>query len=159
MKPAAKWFGLLVFVAVCLAAAGLGAVVTTPEIEGWYRAIDKPSWNPASYVFGPVWTTLYVMMAVAAWLVWKRDGWKPAQGPLWLFVGQLVVNVSWSWVFFRYHQIGLALADLVVLWVLIAATMIGFFRRSRAAGWLLMPYLAWVTFAGALNFAIWRLNS
>lgn len=153
-----RWIGLIVFLALCLGAGGLGAIATTPEIEGWYRTITKPDWNPPDYVFGPVWTTLYVMMAVAAWLVWKPNGFAAAKLPLGLFFAQLALNVAWSWLFFGMHQVGWAAAEILILWLAIAATTFTFFRNSKLAGWLLTPYLAWVTFASVLNFAIWRLN-
>ena len=110
-------------------------------------------------MFGPVWTTLYVMMAVAAWLVWKQAGVRDAAVPLALFGGQLVLNVAWSFIFFGLHQPGWACVEIVVLWLAIVATVVAFFRQSRGAGWLLLPYLAWVSFAAVLNFAIWRLNA
>ncbi len=139
-------------------AGGLGAIATTPEIEGWYATLEKPSWNPPGYVFGPVWTTLYLMMAVAAWLVWRPAGFKTATLPLVLFAVQLVLNVAWSWIFFGLHQPGWAFVEIVFLWLAIVATIVAFLRCSRAAGWLLVPYLAWVSFASVLNYAIWQLN-
>ncbi|MCM2372087.1 TspO/MBR family protein [Aporhodopirellula aestuarii] len=153
-----RWFGLAVFIAICLGAGGLGAIATTPEIGNWYKTIEKPSWNPPGYVFGPVWTTLYIMMAVAAWLVWKPAGFKPAKIPLMLFGVQLILNVAWSWIFFSQHQSGWAFAEIVVLWSAIVATTVAFFRSSKLAGWLMVPYLVWVSFASVLNYAIWRLN-
>lgn len=150
---------LILFLVVCLGAGGLGAWATTPEIDGWYRTIAKPAWDPPDKIFGPVWTSLYLMMAIAGWLVWKRDGFRNAAVPLTLFGVQLVFNVGWSWIFFGLHQPGWAFAEMVVLWATIAATTILFFRRSKPAGWLFVPYLAWVTFAAALNFALWRLNA
>jgi len=149
---------LVIFIVVCLGAGGLGSVATTPEIDGWYRTLAKPSWNPPDYVFGPVWTALYILMAIAAWLVWKPAGLKAAALPLSLFAVQLLLNVAWSWIFFGLHQTGWAFAELVILWLAITATMITFFHRSTLAGWLLVPYVAWVSFAGALNFALWRMN-
>lgn len=153
-----QWIGLIIFIAICLGAGGLGAIATTPEIDGWYKTIEKPTWNPPAYVFGPVWTTLFVMMAVAGWRVWKPAGFKAARMPLTLFAVQLVLNVAWSWVFFHFHQPGWAFAEIVVLWLAIVATTIAFFKTSKTAGWLMVPYLMWVSFASVLNFAIWRLN-
>jgi tryptophan-rich sensory protein len=152
-KDTKVWIGLAIFVGICL-----GAIATTPEIEGWYKTIEKPSWNPPDYIFGPVWTTLYVMMAVAAWMVWKQDGFKAAAAPLTLFVVQLGLNVAWSWIFFGMHQPGWAFVEIVILWLAIVAMTIAFFRRSKVAGGLMVPYLAWVSFASVLNFTIWRLN-
>ena len=159
MKDSTRWIGLVVFVAVCLGAGGLGAMATTPEIDSWYKTIEKPSWNPPDYVFGPVWTTLFVMMAIAAWTIWKQDGFQKTATPLTLFFLQLALNVGWSWIFFGFHQIGWAFAEIIVLWLTIVMTTIAFFRRSKIAGWLMMPYLAWVSFASVLNFTIWRLNT
>ena len=151
--------GLIVFIAVCLGAGGLGAIATTQEIDGWYKTIAKPAWNPPDYVFGPVWTTLFIMMAIAGWLVWKPAGFKPVIVPLSLFGIQLILNVAWSWVFFGLHQTGWAVIEILVLWAVILATMVTFFRSSKVAGWLMVPYLAWVSFASVLNVAIWRLNA
>jgi tryptophan-rich sensory protein len=159
MKETTRWIGLLVIMLVCLAAGGIGAFATTPEIAGWYKTIKKPSWNPPDYVFGPVWTTLYIMMAIAAWLVWKPGGFKAATVPLTLFAVQLLLNTAWSFIFFGQHQIGWALVDIVLLWVAIVATTISFFSHSTLASWLMIPYLLWVSFATALNFTIWRLNA
>lgn len=159
MKTSVRWIGLVVFVLACLGAGGVGAMATTPEIDGWYKTIEKPTWNPPAFVFGPVWTTLFIMMGFAAWLVWQKDGFKAAALPLTLFALQLILNVAWSWIFFGMHQLGWAFGEIVVLWVAITATMIAFFYHSKIAGALLIPYLAWVSFASVLNFVIWRLNS
>ena len=150
---------LILFLVVCLGAGGLGAWATTPEIDGWYRTIAKPAWNPPDKIFGPVWTSLYLMMAIAGWLVWKRDGFRNAAVPLTLFGVQLLLNVGWSWIFFGNRQPGWAMIEIVVLWALILATLLSFWRVQRAAGLLLVPYLLWVSFASVLNFSIWRLNA
>jgi tryptophan-rich sensory protein len=140
---------------LCFSAASLGAVFMPGE---WYAALKKPSWNPPSWVFGPVWSALYAMMAVAAWLVWKRGGFAAQRRPLSMFLVQLALNAAWTPLFFGLHRPGLAFAEIVLLWLAIAATL-GVFRRvNQAAAWLLAPYLAWVSFAAALNFEIWRLN-
>jgi tryptophan-rich sensory protein len=159
MTERIRWIGLVVFLVVCLGAGGLGAVATTPEIEGWYKTIEKPAWNPPDWIFGPVWTTLYILVAIAAWLVWKPAGFKAAAIPLSLFTLQLLLNIAWSWIFFGMHQPGWAFAEIMVLWLAIVATTVTFFRCSCVAGWLLVPYLAWVSFAAVLNFTIWRLNA
>ena len=158
MTERTRWIGLAVFIVACLGAGGLGAIATTPEIEGWYKTIAKPSWNPPDWIFGPVWTTLFILMAIAAWFVWKPDGFKNAATPLWLFAVQLILNIAWSWIFFGLHQPGWAFAEIVVLWLAIVATTAAFLRYSKIAGWLLVPYLAWVSFAAVLNFTIWRMN-
>lgn len=153
-----RWIGLAVFLVVCLGAGGLGALATTPEIEGWYQTLDKPAWNPPDSVFGPVWTTLFVMMAIAAWLVWKPQGLQASVMPLTFFAIQLVLNIAWSWIFFGLHQPGWAFVEIVILWLAIVLTTVAFFQSSKLAGWLMIPYLAWVSFASVLNFTIWRLN-
>ena len=158
MSQATRWIGLVVFVVVCLGAGGLGAIATTPEIDGWYKTIAKPTWNPPDSVFGPVWTTLFILMGIAAWLVWQRKGFKVAAMPLSLFAAQLVLNIAWSWIFFGLHQPGWAFVEIVILWLTILVTTVAFFRRSRFAACLLVPYLAWVSFASVLNFTIWRMN-
>ncbi len=147
--------GLVVFLAICLAAAGIGGLVTTPNIAVWYAGLVKPSWTPPNWVFGPVWSVLYLCMAVAAWLVWRKGN---ALVPLTFFAVQLAFNAAWSWIFFGLHSPAAASIDIVLLWVAIAATTIAFCRRSLVAGVLLLPYLAWVSFAAVLNFAIWRFN-
>lgn len=121
----------------------------------WYEALNKPAWNPPPWVFGPAWTLLYTLMALAAWLVWKRDGWRR---PLMLYFVQLLLNAAWTPVFFGAHQLGWALVVIVLLWIAILATLRSFHGVSRKAGYLLVPYLAWVTFAAFLNFTLWRLN-
>jgi benzodiazapine receptor len=125
---------------------------------GWYQTLDKPSWNPPPWIFGPVWTFLYLAMAVAAWLVWKRGGWTAQKGPLSLYLVQLALNAVWTPVFFGAHRIGAALAVIFALWIAIALTGFAFGKVHRASGWLLVPYIAWVSFATFLNFTLWRLN-
>jgi tryptophan-rich sensory protein len=120
--------------------------------------ITKPSWNPPDYVFGPVWSTLFFMMGIAAWLVWEQVEFRCAKLPLGLFGVQLLLNVSWSWIFFGLHQPGWAFVEIVILWLAILVTTVVFFRRSKVAGSLMMPYLVWVSFASVLYFAIWQLN-
>ena len=150
--------GLGIAVAACLAAGGIGSVFTVHAIPTWYATLLKPSWNPPGWVFGPVWTALYLLMGVAAWLVWRAVGWPAARRALLLFAAQLVLNTAWSPIFFGLRSPGWALVDIVVLWAAVVATL-GAFRRIRpVAGVLLIPYLVWVTFASALNWSIWRLN-
>lgn len=147
--------GLAVWLLLSFIVASFGALFQTGE---WYLTIAKPSWTPPGWIFGPVWTLLYIAMAVAAWLVWLEGGWKANRSALSLYVVQLVFNAAWSWLFFGVHTIGGALIDIVILWLLILATLILFRRRRPAAGLLLVPYALWVGFATALNFQIWRLN-
>jgi len=153
-----EFVGLLVALVACLAAGGIGARLTAAVIPTWYAALRKPSWNPPNRVFGPVWTALYVLMAVAAWMVWRTTGVRGAPVALGLFVVQLALNAAWSPIFFGLRKPGWAAVDLVALWAAIVATGVAFSRVRPLAGYLLLPYLAWVTFAGALNVAIWRLN-
>ena len=151
--------GLLVWLVICLAAETAGAFLTGPGIRsGWYASLAKPSWTPPSWVFGPVWTLLYAAMGVAAWMVWQREEGLRRHGRLWLFGAQLAANVIWSALFFTFHDPGAAMADLVVLWILVVSTAVAFWRIHRPAGLLLVPYLAWLTYAATLNFSIWRLN-
>ncbi len=137
-------------------AAAFGALFVSTG--GWYDALQKPAFTPPSWVFGPAWTTLYILMAVAAWLVWREGGWVERSGALGLFATQWIFNAAWTPLFFGAHRIGLALIDIVILWFLILATLVAFFQVRLVAGLLLLPYLAWVTFATALNFRIWQLN-
>ncbi|HEY8485087.1 MAG TPA: TspO/MBR family protein, partial [Longimicrobiales bacterium] len=150
------WIGLAVWLGICYGAALVGSQFTANE---WYRALDKPSWTPPAWVFGPVWTVLYGTMAVAAWLVWKDRGLAGARPALLLFAVQLALNIAWSWLFFGLHRPGLALVDILALWAAILATLLAFWRVRGLAGALLLPYLGWVTFAAALNYRIWRLNA
>ena len=142
----------------CFVAAGLGALFTGPAVGTWYQQIRKPSFSPPDWVFGPVWTALYTMMAVAAWLVWRRGGFAAQRRPLALFLLQLALNATWTPLFFGLKQPGWAFTEIVLLWLAIAATFIAFRPVNRVAAWLLAPYLAWVSFAAALNFTLWRLN-
>jgi translocator protein len=148
---------LLVCIVVCLGAAGIGSSLTTPSLRPWYEGLSKPRWNPPNWLFGPVWTILYLAMAIAAWLVWRKAGVTAA--PMQLFLTQLLLNVAWSALFFRLRSPGLAFTEIVVLWFAILATTIEFWGAVPAAGWLLLPYLIWVGYATALNFSIWRLNA
>lgn len=140
------------WVALCYAAALSGIVFMPGE---WYASLNKPSWNPPSWVFGPVWTTLYIAMGVSAWLVWRAGN---ARLALSVFLIQLLLNALWTPVFFGLKQPGAAFTVIVAMWCAIAATIALFWRHSRVASALLVPYLAWVSFASALNFALWRLN-
>lgn len=153
-----RWLVLALFVMICLAIAGLGAAWTNLSVGDWYATLNKPSWNPPKWVFGPVWTTLYIMMAVAAWLVWRTKGLADARVPLLLFGAQLCLNAAWSALFFGRRNPGIAFADIVLLWIAILATIVAFGRVSNLAAILLVPYLSWVSFAAALNWSIWRMN-
>jgi tryptophan-rich sensory protein len=148
---------LLICIAACAATGWIGSLFTMPNLRPWYANLAKPSWTPPEWLFGPVWSALYLMMAVAAWLVWRRAG--LASAPMWLFVFQLLLNGIWSGIFFKLRWIGPAFAEIAMLWISILATCISFNRVSSAAAWLLVPYFIWVTYASGLNFSIWRLNS
>jgi translocator protein len=148
--------GLIGWLLLCFAAAAGGALFMPGE---WYAALNKPAWNPPDWIFGPVWTALYTMMAVAAWLVWRRGGFAGQGRPLGLFLAQLALNALWTPLFFGLRQPGVAFAEILLLWVAILATLLAFWPVSRAAAWLLAPYLAWVSFAAVLNGTLWRLNA
>jgi len=149
------WLVLLGWVLLCFAASATAVFVS---IDGWFAGLNKPSWNPPSWVFGPVWSALYLMMAIAAWLVWREGGWRKQGRALGWFLAQWVLNALWTPLFFGLHRPGLAFLEIMILWLVLAITLIRFLRVKRAAGWLLIPYLAWVSFASLLNFTIWRLN-
>jgi len=144
------------FVLSTLAVGIIAGSVTAPNIPGWYAGLAKPGFNPPNWVFAPVWTTLYFVMAIAAWRVWCKTGWRNASIALWL--AQLALNFCWSFLFFGAHAVLAALLDLGLLWLALVATMIAFWRIDKPAGWLFVPYLAWVSFAGILNAAILKLN-
>ena len=149
------WLGLAFWLGVCFAAAWVGAHFPPGE---WYEGLMKPALTPPGWIFGPVWTLLYTMMGVAAWLVWQRHGYAAASRSLGLFLLQLGLNALWAYFFFGLKNPGLAFLDIVVLWLAILATLIAFFRHYRPAGQLLLPYLLWVSFAVYLNLQFWRLN-
>jgi translocator protein len=135
----------------------VGAVASANAPE-FYAQLARPAWAPPAWLFGPVWTLLYLLMAIAAWLVWRERGFRGATFPLGLFFAQLALNSLWSWLFFAWHLGALSVVEIVILWLLIAATTVAFWRVRPLAGALLLPYFAWVTFAAALNYAIWQLN-
>lgn len=151
------WLGLAGWLLASFAAGGIGALATR-RARAFYADIVKPRWAPPGWLFGPVWTALYIMMGVAAWLAWRDAGWRGATVALTLFVVQLVCNALWSWIFFAWRRAGVAFAEIVVLFALVLATHLAFSHVNGTAALLLVPYLVWVAFAGALNFAIWRAN-
>lgn len=150
--------GLAVSLAAVLAVSVVGGLVTADAVADWYPTLRKPSFNPPDWIFGPVWTVLYVMMAVAAWRVWRRAGLAGGRVALGFYAGQLVLNLGWTLLFFGARQVGLALVEIVLLFIAILATAIAFSRIDRLAAALLLPYLLWVAFAALLNAAIWSLN-
>ncbi len=144
---------------LCLAAGGVGSVFTRHKIPGWYKGLRKPSFNPPNWIFGPVWTLLYLLMGAALYRVWSLHDYVAGRNTaLGFFFIQLFLNAFWSYVFFGMQALWLAFRELVALWVFIALTIMQFQRLDAASAWLLAPYLAWVTFAGLLNYAIARLN-
>lgn len=149
--------GLAVWLVVSFVAAALGGAASI-EAGPFYAGLLRPQWAPPAAIFGPVWTVLYLLMGVAAWLVWRVGGWRAARAALTLFLVQLAFNALWSWLFFGWHLGALALVDILLLWALIVATLVAFWRIRPLAGALLAPYLLWVSFAAALNYSVWRLN-
>ena len=155
--PAGKRWGVLVgLLALCFAVAGIAGWVTATSVESWYPTLAKPGFTPPDQVFGPVWSALYSMIALAAWLAWRRVGWRDRA--LGLFFAQLALNLAWSLLFFGLQLVGAALAEILLLLALIAATTLAFWRIDRRAGLLLVPYLLWVGYASLLNGAIWLIN-
>lgn len=144
---------LLVFLACAFGAASTGYFFPPGD---WYAGLEKPFFNPPAWIFGPVWTVLYLMMSVAAWLAWQRTGWHAR--PIALWFGQIALNALWTPLFFGLHWLGIALLELAALWVLILLTLLAFRQVSRPAAWLMTPYFAWVSFAWVLNLSLWWLN-
>jgi translocator protein len=157
-ERAGEWLALAAWIGLCLGAGVVGALFTGAAVETWYPTLRKPAWTPPAAVFGPVWTFLYVLMAVAAWRIWRRRAAPGAPAALSLFGAQLLLNTAWSGLFFGLRQPDWAFFEVVLLWLAVLATALVFGRQDRKAGWLLAPYLAWVSFAAALNLAIWQLN-
>lgn len=147
--------GLLAFIALCFGASVLGGMAVRSAPAEWYPALVKPAWTPPGWLFGPVWTLLYPMIALAGFLAW-REG-HTRRGPL-VYLVQLALNLAWPWLFFVARRPGLAFAAIVLLCLAIAATIAAFWRADRRASLLLLPYFAWVIFAAVLNHAIWKLN-
>jgi len=153
--------GLAGFLALCFAVAGAGGAITASSVGGWYQALAKPAFNPPDWIFGPVWTVLYALIAVAGWRAWRLRGWttRGALNPeLLAWAVQLGLNLCWSFVFFGARLIGAALIEIVVLLAAIVVTTRLFWRVDRTAALLLVPYAAWVAYATLLNAALWRLN-
>jgi benzodiazapine receptor len=157
LPPSRPWTGLIAWLALSAAVAAAGGIASA-DAGAFYGRLAQPGWAPPAALFGPVWTVLYAAMAVAAWLVWRSPPTAARRTALVLYVAQLVPNTLWSWLFFAWQQGALAMADIVLLWLLIVATITAFWRVSRGAALLLLPYLAWVSFASALNFWLWRHN-
>lgn len=149
----------IISIAATVGIGSLGGLFTFPEIQHWYAGLTKPSWNPPNWIFGPVWTTLYLLMGIAVYRVWRAGANSSlVKSALALFIVQFVLNFFWSIIFFRYHQLLGAFVELLAMWGAIFATIIAFSKVDKLAAWLLVPYISWVSFAGILNYTIWRLN-
>jgi benzodiazapine receptor len=149
--------GLALWLVLTSGAAAIGAAGSA-RADNFYNELHRPAWAPPASAFGPVWSLLYLMMGVAAWLAWRKRQFWQAKPAFWLFLTQLVANALWSWLFFAWHRGGLAFAEILVLWGLLFLTLACFWKISRLAGALLIPYLLWVTYAAALCFKIWKMN-
>lgn len=157
LSPVRQAWGLLAWLLLCAGVAALGARASV-SAAGFYEALQRPDWAPPAGLFGPAWTLLYTLMAVAAWLVWRRGGWHVQRVPLTVFLAQLAMNGLWSWLFFAWQLGGPAFIDIALLIVAVLATILLFWRAQRLAGALLLPYLAWISFAAALNWNVWQAN-
>jgi translocator protein len=154
-----NWMKLALSIALPLAVGSIAGLFTRPEIDNWYKTIEKPDWQPPNWVFGPVWTLLYIMMGIALYLIWRSKA--PVQKKrtaITLWVIQLVFNFFWSYIFFRQHQLDWALGEIIVLWFFILLTIFAFSRINKLAAWLLVPYISWVSFASILTYTIYQLN-
>lgn len=147
---------LVGFVVLCLAVGSLGGWITAQPVVDWYPMLAKPSWTPPSWVFGPAWTVLYILMGIAAWLVWRKGN---AQGTMLIFAAQLLLNFAWSLLFFGARSPGLGVIEVIPFWIAVALMIFAYSFKSRVAAWLMVPYLVWVSFAAALNASIYMLNS
>ena len=150
----------LVVAVLCTVGIGsLGGLFTAPEIGTWFVGLQKPSFNPPNYLFAPIWTILYLLMGISLYLIWKQPTSTTKTTAITLFIIQFVLNFCWSILFFKYHQLGWALVEIIAMWLFILFTIIWFAQLHKTAAWLLVPYISWVSFATLLNYALWRLNS
>jgi translocator protein len=148
-----------ILIIVPLIIGGLSGYFTSSGVNGWYATANKPWFNPPNWLFGPVWTVLYLLMGIALFLVWRSDAGKTIkQTALILFAVQLLLNFFWSLIFFKLQQLGWAFAEIIAMWLMILFTIIWFGKINSAAAWLLVPYISWVSFASVLNYALWKLN-
>jgi len=151
---------LIISIIIPVAAGATSGFFTASGVGGWYQGINKPSWNPPGWIFGPVWTTLYVLMGISLFLIWKSEiASDYKRNALILFAIQLTLNFFWSFIFFNQNQIGWAFVEIIALWLLILLTIFAFASINKTAAWLLVPYISWVSFAAILNYTIWKLNS
>jgi len=149
---------LILSISIPLVAGFIGSVFTSPAVQSWYTTINKPSWNPPSWLFGPVWTTLFILMGIALYLVWSTKMSDKVRWAFKMFAAQMVLNMLWSVFFFGMGNFWLAFGEIVVLWAFILATIISFGKVNKTAAWLLVPYILWVSFASYLNFTVAGLN-
>lgn len=150
---------LIVSIGLCLAVGAISGYFTTSEIQTWYATLNKPTFNPPNWIFAPVWTTLYILMAISFWLVWKSEVSAAVKNKAMLFfIIQLIFNFFWSIIFFSLHQTGFAFVEIIFMWLFIVLSIVSFYPISKTAAYLLLPYLLWVSFATILNFFIWKLN-
>jgi translocator protein len=157
MKPG-NILMLILCIALPLLVGGIAGYATSSNISNWYTYLTKPSFNPPNYLFGPVWTTLYILMGISLFLIWKSSEGKNRSNSLTLFFIQLLLNFAWSFIFFQFHQIGAAFIEIILLWVSILLMIRAFYRTVKLAAYLQIPYLLWVSFATLLNGSIWYLN-
>ncbi len=157
MSASRQVLALVAWLLVSYSAGALGAIAST-NADTFYVQLTRPGWAPPSWLFGPVWTFLYTLMGIAAWLVWRERGFRGAQPALALFLVHLVFNALWSWLFFAWQRGALAFAEIIILLLLIVATIAAFWRVKPLAAALLVPYLLWVAYAAALTYALWRAN-
>lgn len=152
------YFKIFICIAICLTLGLLSGFSTVDEIANWYRFIYKPSWNPPNWIFGPMWTTLYILMGIAVALIWQSSH-QPKKRAIILFIIQFIFNLAWSFIFFNLHAIGWALAEILMMLLFIMLTIVSFYKINKTAAFLLIPYLLWVSFATVLNGSIWYLNN
>ena len=150
--------GFFTSIILCLAASGIGGAITASSVDTWYQTLEKPPFNPPDWVFAPVWTAIYILMGIAAWLVWRRGSFQVTDKAFSVFALQLSLNLTWSFLFFGLQLIDLALVEIVILLFTIITNTIIFWRLDRLAGLLFVPYAAWVAFATVLNSSIWLIN-
>lgn len=150
---------LFISIFICLIIGGVSGYFTVNEIPTWYATLNKPSFNPPNWIFSPVWTTLYILMGISFWLIWKSNGKEGIKNRAMLYFAiQIILNFFWSIIFFSFHQPGIAFIEIVLMWLFILFSIISFYPISKIASYLLVPYICWVSFASVLNFFIWRLN-
>ncbi len=157
IKKSTQIIGLIGWLMLTFVAAAIGSAASS-ESDLFYQQISRPEWAPPAWLFAPVWTILYILMGISAWIVWRVNGFRAAHIALSLFIIQLVLNALWTWIFFVWKLGALAFVEILILWALILCTAIAFWRVRVLAGIFLLPYLAWVSFASALTFTVWRLN-